>query len=213
MFKDQFKDQLFDSSNVVDADPVSAENTPLSKPCGMTQNKISQISRFFACTFKLLMFIYPIFIIAYWLNIISVPRGYFAVSRYLVDVDINTLSINLRLIACFIDMIETSVVLMSFNYLTKLFNLYSENIIFSYQNVHYIRKLGYTLLWQVVASLLAQPLLSVVLTFNAPPGQHMISLGIGNQEISTLLIGGIVILISWIMEEGRKLEEEKSLTV
>ena len=86
-------------------------------------------------------------------------------------------------------------------------------MIFKLQNVMYTRKIGYTLLLQVLATLLIQPIVSLILTMDAPKGGHTIAIGLSGDEISNLVIGGIVVVISWIMEEGRKLQEETSLTI
>lgn len=102
---------------------------------------------------------------------------------------------------------------MAFYYLIKLFQLYSKNIIFSTKNVFYIRKICFMLFLQVLAGLAVQPFISLILTMDAPPGGHIIGIGIGSDEVSNLIIAGIALLISWIMEEGRKLEEETILTV
>jgi len=103
---------------------------------------------------------------------------------------------------------------MGFYYLSQLFMLYAKNIIFSLHNMLLIRKIGYTLVAQVLVSIIiTQPLLSFMLTKDAIPGQLFIQSGVGGDEISNLLIGGIVILISWVMAEGRKLADEQALTI
>lgn len=176
-------------------------------------DKIRKISHFLILSFKILMLTLPLLTIAYWFGLISLPKEYFSMFRVPVDVDITTLRFNLKLAACLIDLIPTGIVLLGFYYLIKLFELFSNQIFFGLQNVTYIRKIGFNLLLQFAASILVQPFISLILTFDAPKGGHTIAIGMGNNEISTLLIGTVVILFSWIMEEARKLEEEKSLTV
>jgi hypothetical protein len=110
-------------------------------------------------------------------------------------------------------MIPTVITMMTFYYLVKLFQLYANNIIFSDQNVSYLRKIGLLFFYQVIASIVIQPIISMILTFDAAKGGHIISLSFGGEDVSRLVIAGIAILISWIMEEGRKLEEETALTV
>lgn len=178
-------------------------------------NRLSKISRRFNWVFKGLLIIYPILVMATWLSGIQIPVQDFSFARLPVDVDIQSLRFGIRFWACVVEMIPTFVVMMGFYYLIKLFDLFSQNIIFDLKNVILIKKIGYTYLGQVIASLLTQPILSLVLTMDALPGTkgHVIAVGIGCDEVSNLIIGGIVVLISWIMEEGRKLEEEKALTI
>ena len=156
--------------------------------------------------------LFPILVVWFWLGKLPVPNGFFSItSRLPVDVDLSTIRLQLRFYACLVDMIPAIICMMSFYYLSKLFSLYAQNIIFSLENVLCIRKLGIFLLCQVAANLLIQPINSVILTYDAKPGEHLISIGIGGDEFSSLIIGGAVIVASWIMEEARKLDEEKIL--
>jgi hypothetical protein len=175
--------------------------------------KISKISSRFVLLFKILIVLYPVFVTCSWFNLIEMQKDYFSFSRLPVDVDISTLRFPIRLSAYLVNMIPVLFVMLGFYYLIQLFKLYARNIIFSFQNIFYIRKIALTLFLQVLAGILIQPFLSLILTFDAPKGGHTISIGAGSDEISSLIIAGIVLLISWIMEEGRRLEEESALTV
>jgi hypothetical protein len=148
-----------------------------------------------------------------WCGIIDIPFGYTAFSRLPVAVDFSALPLGIKLAACSVQMIPTLIVTLSFYYLVQLFNLYKTNVIFEKRNIVLIRKIGYTLIAYTIASLIAQPLLSLILTINAAAGQHVLAVGIGSDEISNLIIGAIVILISIIMAKGHKLQEEIALTV
>lgn len=176
-------------------------------------NAMNKISHRLSLLFRLLIILYPAIIISMWLNLLAIPTGYFAFSRLPVPVDFNSLSLTLRVTACVIQLISASIVMLGFYYLVQLFNLYSRDIIFSTKNIALIKKTGYTLVAQVLASLVTQPLLSFILTMNAKPGEHMVSIGIGSDEISNLLIGAIVVLVAWVMAEGSKLEEAQALTI
>jgi hypothetical protein len=80
--------------------------------------------------------------------------------------------------------------------LYHLFRLYERGILFSAKNVRDIRFLGYYLIidWVVIYQLES---LShrMALSFNQP------------------FIGLMVIFVAWIMDEGRKIQEEQDLTV
>lgn len=177
-------------------------------------SRLNKVSNRFQSLFKLLLLIYPLLVISTWLGWITIPIEAFSFTRLPVEVDLQSLRFLTRFLACMVQMIPTLIVMMGFYYLIQLFKLYSQNIIFGPQNVILIKKIGFNLIAQVIISLLiTQPLLSLVLTMDAPPGGHEIAIGFGNEEISNLIIGGIVVLISWVMEEGGKLEEEKNLTI
>ncbi len=176
-------------------------------------SRLNKISRLFQWLFIAFFFIYPMLVLNMWLGAVSIPSHCLAIARLPVEVDLQSLRISVRLLACLVEMVPTAIIMLGFYYLSQLFKLYSQNSIFGLQNVILIKKIGLTLIAQVLSSFVIQPILSIILTMDAKPGNHLISLGIGNEEISNLVIGGIVVLISWIMEEGRKLEEEKRLTI
>ncbi len=175
--------------------------------------KINKRSQTFSLLFKCLFILYPLFIITVWLGAISLPVGYFAISRMPIDMELHSIPLDLRIYACLVDMIPTVIVMLSFFYLAKLFQLYAKNIIFSHANVAYIRKLGIALLSQTITSILIQPILTIILTWDKPTGEHVAAMGFSGADMSYLVFAGIVIIISWVMEEGRKLEEERALTV
>lgn len=176
-------------------------------------NSISKLSHKLVFLFKFLMILYPTMVVLMWCGIINIPFGYTAFSRLPIPVDFHTLAVNLRIEACMIQMIPTLLFTLSFYYLVQLFNLYEKNIIFGLKNTMLIRKIGYTLIAQAIAYFISQPLLSVILTRDAPTGKHLLVLSLGSYEVSNLIIGGVVVLISIIMAEGHKLEEEKALTI
>jgi len=176
-------------------------------------NNISKLSRKFGLLFKLLMVLYPVTVILMWCGMINIPPDYFAFSRLPISVDFGQLSAGLRLKACMLQMIPTMFVTLSLYYLVQLFKLYERGVIFGRENTVLIKSIGYTLIYQALAFFLSQPLLSLLLTMDAAPGQHVLVISIGSVEFSNLIIGGIVILISSIMVEGQKLEEEKALTI
>lgn len=175
--------------------------------------QISTMSQKFNLLFKCLFIGYPIFIVAVWLFGISLPVGYFSISRLPVETELNTVRLSLRVLACLIYMIPTFMVMMIFYRLSQLFALYAKNVIFSEQNIICIRKIGFLLLWQGLANTLVQPFLTAILTWDAPKGQHIMAMGISADDVTYLMIGSVVVLIALIMEEGQKLEEEKSFTV
>lgn len=77
-----------------------------------------------------------------------------------------------------------------------LFGLYRQGILFSAKNVRHIRSLGYYLMvnWAI---------------------NYQLQGALHDMDLSTnaLFIGLLIIFVSWIMDEGRKIQEEQELTV
>ena len=80
--------------------------------------------------------------------------------------------------------------------LSCLFRLYERGIFFAAKNVNYIRFFGYFLI------------INWVVDYQLQGTLH------DTQLSTTALIGGfLIIFIAWIMDEGRKIQEEQELTV
>nr|WP_291332506.1 DUF2975 domain-containing protein [Desulfovibrio sp.] len=97
--------------------------------------------------------------------------------------------------------------------LSGLFGLYASGELFSPRNVTCYRRLGRTLLYWAAAAFLHTPLLSLASSIGMPQGQRHISVGIGSVEIVALFAGATALVISWVMDEGRGIEEERTLTI
>ncbi|XPS84934.1 conserved uncharacterized protein, DUF2975 [Desulfosarcina variabilis str. Montpellier] len=110
-------------------------------------------------------------------------------------------------------MIPTGVAMTGAFYLMRLFKLYEQGEIFKLNNVHCYKKLSRVLIWWFIAGILCRSLLTTALTLHHPPGQRMISFGLTSTDLTTLLVGLILMVIAWVMEEGRKLQEDQDLTV
>ena len=98
-------------------------------------------------------------------------------------------------------------------WLVRLFGLFSAGEIFTGNTVKYIRRTGWTMLAGVALVPVQEALLTLVLTMHNPPGERMITISLQSTDLRDLLIAGIIILVSWIMDEGRKLRETDELTV
>ena len=90
--------------------------------------------------------------------------------------------------------------------LFRLLSLYAGGIIFERRNAHWIRSIGYTFMvvgsgiYSVLIATLLLPLTTVKhLQYHA--------------NIDLLIGGGILLLLSWVMDEGSQLRHEQELTV
>ncbi len=97
----------------------------------------------------------------------------------------------------------------------KLFNLYSHGDLFTPQAVGYIRRIGYTYFLMTVVSFVAQIVPAIQLEKVALVSQP------NHVELSGLLMkfaissfpAFLIVFVAWIMDEGRKIQEEQELTV
>lgn len=98
-------------------------------------------------------------------------------------------------------------------FLIKLFTLYRQSKIFTLQNVRYIRNVSYTLLMGQIVNPFNQALLTAALTWQNPHGQRIIRITLDGTNFGIVLMALLIILISWIMAEGYKLQEEQQYIV
>lgn len=94
--------------------------------------------------------------------------------------------------------------------LQALFGLYAQGTFFTRANIQALRAFAGSLAIAALLSPLVSGLLSVVLTWNNPPGQKALHISFGSQQGLLLLIGGAFWVIAWIMGEAKKIADENA---
>ena len=90
----------------------------------------------------------------------------------------------------------------------KLFGLYEKGEIFLAENIKHIKRIGETLiLWAIIKVLTSFAVTSVMLYEGLDTGINV------TFNLTALMIGLLIYVISWVMDEGRKLREEHELTI
>ena len=118
-----------------------------------------------------------------------------------------------RFLAFLVDLIPLGAVIYGLQKLRSLFGLYENRMIFTEQNVDCFRSLGRALILWVIGDVVRNSLLSVVLTINNPPGQRVITFGLYSADFTAIFVGIVILVISWVMDEGRKIQEDQALIV
>ena len=160
--------------------------------------------------FTVLIFCIPVLTLLFWLFFNDLPEGFTKDLPVVARQALPFLSLVLALLVSFI---PASVAIYGLITLRQLFKLYENGIVFSTENVSCFRRLGYTLIAWVFANFIFVPLISVVISINNPPGARQLTVGFGSSDLATLIIGAIVILVSWVMHEASRLEQEQAFTV
>jgi hypothetical protein len=89
--------------------------------------------------------------------------------------------------------------------ITRLLELYEKGIILGAQNVSHIRRLGILAIFYGVITACRPIFEKHEIEFPILPLNILLS--------PWLIAGGLTIIIAWIMDEGRKIQEEQELTV
>lgn len=118
-----------------------------------------------------------------------------------------------RFLAFMADMVPLSAAIYGLLRLRDLFSLYEDGLIFTERNVRCLRSLGKTLLVWVGCDIVRYTLLSLILSLENPPGHRVLAVGLNSGDFTAVFVGIVVIIISWVMDEARKLEEDQALIV
>ncbi|MBS0288776.1 MAG: DUF2975 domain-containing protein [Proteobacteria bacterium] len=169
-------------------------------------SSINTFSAKLAWLFKILFFMTPLFTLFYWLNI--EPAFLLAINPFGIPKGHYTFNFFSKLLGFGISLIPTILVMILIYKLSKLFNNYAKGIVFNKDNVKYYKQLGQGMFVLAFINFLSPALLSLALSFQNPPGTRFISLSLGTPQLFPILVGLVIIGISYVMEKAHQLEED-----
>lgn len=180
-------------------------------------HKIAKVSLFFRILFQCLFILFPLTMgLLWWFAPSTIGSTQLGVMMSVIPQSLeilNPLSTSTKLFGFIIDLIFLIPAEFVLYFLIKLFSLYENGKIFTIENVCYIQYAGYTLLIGELLNPIHQALLTGVLTAHNPPGHRMMTVSISGFDIGLILVALLTILISWVMAEGCKLQEEQKYTI
>lgn len=189
-------------------------------------NKISRVSRKFRILFQVLFFLEPIGLVLFWSlsntpllqRLFQAANGgekstLFLLTSFSDKLTNVHLDATTQFFACLVSVLPVAITMFGLYQLVQLFKSYESGRIFTIENVKRYKKLGYTLFASVFTSLIYEALITYVITFHNGPGKRVIGITFGSYDMATLIVGGIILLISWVMMEGQNLAEEQVYTI
>ena len=182
-------------------------------------DNIIKISRFMQFICAILLLAYPVLVILYWVyapNPIAIgsPDMNFHLSFIPPGTPIlYTLDLKTKLIGFAATLIPVAVDMLLIYCLIRLFNLYKNAQIFVIDSAKYIKKTAYFLLLSQIIHPLYHATIMAIITWNNPANARYFTLHFDETNIGIILIALIIILVSWVMVEGCKLQQEQDLTV
>ncbi|MBU2469794.1 MAG: DUF2975 domain-containing protein [Proteobacteria bacterium] len=171
--------------------------------------RIAKVSARLRLVSTLLMFAIPVALALCWAFMENLPL---VNARLPVKVDANLPLIS-RILAFIASMIPGGVAIYALSRLRRLFDLYAHGVIFRPANVQCFRQLGWSLFAWAGASFLFNALAGIILTFHWKPGTRLLILSLDSQDMLAVFTGLVVITVAWVMDQGRKLNEEQELFV
>lgn len=179
-------------------------------------HNIKTVSFYFRVLFQILFVVLPIITLLLWLKAPAPFEPGMGILMRVIPESIQVLhplNVSTKIFGFLITMIPTLVFEFILYFLIKLFRLYERGEIFTSNNVRYIKYTGYALLIGQLLNPVYQALLTAILTLQNPPGQRIMSISISGTDVGIILVALLIILISWIMAEGCRLQEEQEYTV
>ena len=175
--------------------------------------KIKKFSKNFHLLLSFLLVVIPLYYIMYWAFINYLPDKLITVNTPSIPLIPHKLPIGLQLIGFITSLLPLSALTYGLLNIRKLFSFYKEGAIFSFEHVSIFKNTSKALLLWVLLSIIYESVKSVLFSVGNPPGSRVVEVGLSSAEITTLMVGGIVLVIAWVMDEGRILTEEKELTI
>lgn len=178
-------------------------------------SKIQRTSCVFRWFFTVIFLILPTLLIVSWIIAPqAISLGTISISFLPNGIEIlHPLGASTKFWGFLISLIPTGIKMLTLYFLIRLFKLYETGKIFSLKNVSYIKKIGYTMLLGQLIHPIYQLLISATLTWHNPPGHRIAKVLVTGSSFGVIFTALLIILVSWIMAEGYKLEEEQQYTI
>ena len=172
--------------------------------------RIRVISRLGGRICTVLIFFVPIMSALFWVffNKLYPDMNMLGIEFHLLSMLQQDLSAMARFMGFIVSLLPNIVTIYGIIKLRRLFSLYEKEIIFSKNNVKCFRGMGWALIGLFIANQISDTLLSVVYTFENPSGKR-IALWLSSGDFTPLVLGMVVLFISWAMDEGRRIKEEQ----
>jgi hypothetical protein len=124
------------------------------------------------------------------------------------------LSNTTKFLGFLVSLLPLSITMFILFLVSRLFYCFEHMEFFSATTVKSLKRIGFLIILnQTLIHAIYDALISLTLTFSNPPGYRIIEVSYGSAQINILIVGIIIILASWIMDEGRKMQEEQEGTI
>jgi len=97
--------------------------------------------------------------------------------------------------------------------LFKLFGLYQQGLVFTSANIACIKNIGTVLLAWIALKLLYPVVVVLVIRFSGASDSLALYMSLGSDELRLLLIGLVIYVIAWVMNEATSLHQEQELVI
>lgn len=172
--------------------------------------KIKQLSSMFHSLFACLMVLLPSIVLVYWCFFPFFKQLGVQVSN--TPLELMSEQLSARAFAFAVTMMPVANIMIGVYWLQKLFANFASGLIFSMSNVRIYRNIGITLFCLSISDNLFNTLLTLVMTYHISTGPQW-SFGIDTAQIIYVILGGLIWLTSYVLQEAYYLEHEARFTI
>ncbi|TDP48905.1 hypothetical protein DES42_101265 [Zavarzinia compransoris] len=112
--------------------------------------------------------------------------------------------------AAAVSLVPVLFLMLGLHHLARCFGNFAAGAVLTAENARRFSRFGAWIAVAVVASLVATPVLSVLLTLGMPAGGRQLALSIGSDQLVSLLVAGGAWIVGAIMAEGARAAEENA---
>lgn len=169
--------------------------------------RIRLFSLVLARCFVVLAMLLIIALLFYWL---SVSAGSIAADAQIPQEWLSEFGLGRRLVGFAISFVPLACLVFALMAARRCFGAFASGNFFGQGAISDLRYFGLGLLASALLKPVSGAALSVLLSWDAPAGQHRLTLGLGSDTMLTLLAACIVAVITWVMAEASALAEENA---
>ena len=117
-------------------------------------------------------------------------------------------TVSIRLFGFIASMIPNLFLMLGVWHLKVLFSHFCKLEFFTSDTTRRMKGFGMAVLVYGLVYPVSGGLLSLATSFQNPPGSRVIAITAGDHELMTLFLGGVILVIAWVMGEGKRLSDE-----
>lgn len=119
----------------------------------------------------------------------------------------------LRLAGFLVDGVAVGIAVCGFYFFIHLMRQFKLGSPFSTQMVILLNKIAKALFWFALYLPVSRTLVTLIVSLNNPPGQRLLNITLGSQDIYTLAVSWFFVLLTSLMRESQQLQVEHDATV
>lgn len=173
--------------------------------------RIRRVSRYMKALCTAILLLVPIVLALTWIFFAEIAPLFGGLER--IPYDLDRLGWPHLLAGFAVSLLPAGVVLYGVYRLRRLFDLYGQGIVFGAENASCIRGFALALLGSAILKPFVGAALSVILTISNDPGKRVLAIELSSTDLAILFLGGVLLVISWVMREGSALAAENAQIV